>query len=243
MSIQIQIRGGTTAEHSEFRGVSREITCDTDKNTIVVQDGETLGGFPLAREDLKNVGVETLKARGGAISADFVGIVFSAPVDTLDGFLLCDGAAVSREDYAGLFGRIGTKFGAGDGATTFNLPDYRGCFMRGKGGSSAADFAALQENAAPNITGFVFPNGSTSDTSRSLQYVGLGGEGITEGTMSGAFAYQDPYTRRILRASTTAFANISNVNFDASRCSASYGRGGASEVRPQNRAVNFFIKY
>lgn len=42
------------------------------------------------------------------------------------GYLVCNGAAVSRTTYANLFQAIGTRFGAGDGATTFNLPDLRG---------------------------------------------------------------------------------------------------------------------
>ena len=42
------------------------------------------------------------------------------------GWLLCDGSAVSRTDYADLFAVIGTAYGAGDGSTTFNLPDKRG---------------------------------------------------------------------------------------------------------------------
>ena len=42
------------------------------------------------------------------------------------GFLLCDGGAVSRTTYAGLFGTIGTVYGAGDGSTTFALPNMKG---------------------------------------------------------------------------------------------------------------------
>jgi microcystin-dependent protein len=41
------------------------------------------------------------------------------------GWLVCDGSAVSRSTYAGLWGVIGTTYGSGDGATTFNLPDFR----------------------------------------------------------------------------------------------------------------------
>ena len=55
MTTSVKRRGGTTAEHSDFTGAAREITIDTDKKTIVVHDGETKGGFPLAREDLSNV--------------------------------------------------------------------------------------------------------------------------------------------------------------------------------------------
>lgn len=48
------------------------------------------------------------------------------PTDTAPtGFLLCNGQAVSRDDYADLFAVIQTTFGAGDESTTFNLPDYR----------------------------------------------------------------------------------------------------------------------
>ncbi|HEY7804771.1 MAG TPA: hypothetical protein VIC30_10120, partial [Orrella sp.] len=50
MSTAIQRRGGTTAQHASFTGLAREITVDTDKKTVVVHDGSTAGGFPLARE-------------------------------------------------------------------------------------------------------------------------------------------------------------------------------------------------
>ena len=46
-------------------------------------------------------------------------------------FLLCDGRAVSRSTYKRLFDVIGTLYGIGDGSTTFNLPDFRGKFLRG----------------------------------------------------------------------------------------------------------------
>lgn len=55
MTTIVKMRGGTTMEHQNFTGALREITVDTNKNTIVVHDGETPGGFPLAREDLSNV--------------------------------------------------------------------------------------------------------------------------------------------------------------------------------------------
>lgn len=50
MSNAIQRRGGTTAEHAGFTGLAREITIDTTKNTVVVHNGVTPGGFPLAKE-------------------------------------------------------------------------------------------------------------------------------------------------------------------------------------------------
>ena len=56
------------------------------------------------------------------------------------GWLLCYGQAVSRTDYADLFAAIGTTYGAGNGTTTFNLPDLRGRVVAGNdnmGGSAA----------------------------------------------------------------------------------------------------------
>lgn len=48
-----------------------------------------------------------------------------------DGYIKANGAALSRSAYAWLFSKIGTAFGAGDGATTFNIPDLRAEFLRG----------------------------------------------------------------------------------------------------------------
>lgn len=50
MSTAIQRRGGTTAQHATFTGLDKELTVDTDKKTVVVHDGTTAGGHPLAKE-------------------------------------------------------------------------------------------------------------------------------------------------------------------------------------------------
>lgn len=55
------------------------------------------------------------------------------------GWLKCNGAAISRTTYAALFTAIGTTFGAGDGSTTFNVPDLRGEFIRGWDDSRGVD--------------------------------------------------------------------------------------------------------
>jgi microcystin-dependent protein len=78
------------------------------------------------------------------------------------GWLFCYGQAISRTTYAALFAVISTTYGAGDGSTTFNLPDIRGRVVAGQddmGGSSA--------NRLTGVTGSV--NGDT-----------LGGTGGTE---------------------------------------------------------------
>jgi microcystin-dependent protein len=58
-------------------------------------------------------------------------IMFFASASAPTGYLKANGSAISRTAYASLFSAIGTTFGAGDGSTTFNLPDLRGEFLRG----------------------------------------------------------------------------------------------------------------
>lgn len=71
-----------------------------------------------------------------------------------EGFLICNGAAVSRTAYASLFAAIGTLYGAGDGSTTFNLPDARDRVLQG----ASSTYAVGTSIAAglPNITGSVY---------------------------------------------------------------------------------------
>lgn len=63
------------------------------------------------------------------------------------GWLMCEGQAVSRATYAALFAAIGTAFGAGDGVTTFNVPDMRGRLPMG------VDGAAGRINLNPDVRG------------------------------------------------------------------------------------------
>ena len=72
------------------------------------------------------------------------------------GWLLCDGAAVSRTTYGALFAAIGTTYGAGDASSTFNVPDYRGRTIVGAGagpGLSARARGATGGEEAHTLTG------------------------------------------------------------------------------------------
>ncbi|GAA0625873.1 MULTISPECIES: phage tail protein [Thalassospira] len=69
---------------------------------------------------------------GGVVAGSEIGSVsaFAMPTPPT-GWLVCDGSAISRTEYADLFATIGTLWGAGDEVSTFNLPDLRGEFLRG----------------------------------------------------------------------------------------------------------------
>ena len=70
--------------------------------------------------------------------SEAAGIVMSfAGATAPEGWLLCDGSAVSRSSYSALFAAIGTTYGAGDGSTTFNVPDLTGRVVIGVSGSHA----------------------------------------------------------------------------------------------------------
>ena len=72
-----------------------------------------------------------------------IGMVVEFPSDNIpDNWLLCNGQAVSRTDYAELFAAIGTTWGAGDGSTTFNVPTKEGLVTVGKK-TSDSDFNTL----------------------------------------------------------------------------------------------------
>lgn len=82
-------------------------------------------------------------------------IVSYAGTTEPSGWLLCYGQAVSRTTYARLFDVIGTTYGAGDGSTTFNLPDLRGRVMAGKDnmGGAAASRLTSAGTGNPGIDG------------------------------------------------------------------------------------------
>lgn len=149
-----------------------------------------------------------------------IGEVISIPSATIPAgarLLPCNGATVSRTLYKRLFEVIGTTFGAGDGSTTFNLPDYRGKFLRCMGGNSAGDFNTVQGDAIRNITG-----------TATINYV-VGG-------YSGAFKANKTSTVPFGGNGTSTTTN--GINFDASLQVPT-----ANENRPINQAINFFIRY
>ena len=95
---------------------------------------------------------ETTVSNGNATGT----IVAFAAAAAPNGWLLCNGAAVSRATYADLFTVIGTNYGVGNANTTFNLPDLRGRFALGKddmGGVSADSVTAAEASVLGSSSG------------------------------------------------------------------------------------------
>ena len=145
------------------------------------------------------------------------------------GWLKANGAAVSRTAYAALFAAIGTTYGAGDGRSTFNLPDLRGEFIRGwddgRGVDTVRVFGSAQGDAIRNITGqFV-----SDDYNRSLVNEILGVFTMTKRNSS--LSYDAASTV------TTGGEYLNAIKFDASRVVPT-----AAENRPRNIALLACIK-
>ena len=133
------------------------------------------------------------------------------------GYLLCNGAAVSRTYYANLFAAIGTLYGAGNGSTTFNLPDARDRVLQGASGThSVGSYIAA---GLPNITG------------------------ITDG-FNGFVGATEAFALNNFQAlgGGSAESNVYHgFNFSAYRCSSLYG--ASATVQMAAVATNFIIKY
>lgn len=85
-------------------------------------------------------------------------IVLTARTTAATGYLMADGSAVSRTTYADLFTAIGTTYGAGDGSTTFNLPDLRGRMPIGVGTGSGLTARALADTGGDESVALTVDN-------------------------------------------------------------------------------------
>ena len=136
------------------------------------------------------------------------------------GYLICDGSAISRTTYANLFNVIGTTWGAGDGNTTFNVPNFVDRYPVGLG--TLGTVGTLLNQGLPNITG--------SCTAYELGvYQGNtqnGALGITQSGQSGSSGHG---------------SSAININLDASKSNAVYG--ASNRVQPFSSVVCFCIRY
>lgn len=149
-------------------------------------------------------------------------VIYVAQGTAPSGFLKANGAAVSRSTYSALFSAIGTTYGAGDGATTFNLPDLRAEFIRGLDDGRAIDVGRTLGSAQTDS----FQGHWHNMTYSAAQAVGAGGNTYAEHVTGGNNA--GPITDSVR-------APISDGSNGAPRTS--------TETRPRNVALLACIKY
>ena len=208
---------------------------------IISGNGIDMGGNPVSNasqidstvinENGSNVATE-VNVNAQIANATKIGTIITFPVNvTPTGFLECNGTLISRTAYADLFAVIGTTYGAGDGSTTFKIPDLRGEFIRGfdngRGvdagrtiGSSQADaYGSHSHTGSTNSTG-AHTHGYTGNVANQNSSIDIG-----FGSSNGVFG---------AATTSSAGAHSHTVTINAS---------GSTETRPRNIAMMYCIKY
>lgn len=154
------------------------------------------------------------KISTNAQSSDIGTIKMVAHGNVPSGYLECNGQVVSRTTYSALFSAIGTTFGAGDGSTTFKLPDLRGEFIRGWDHGIGIDagraIGSTQEDAIEQTSIALY--GSSTSSGYSHYHTNSGG----------------------LRVGVADHMGVNVGN---------YTLGSGAETRPRNVAMMVVIKY
>ena len=141
-----------------------------------------------------------------------------------DGFLVCDGSAISRSEYSDLFEVIGTTYGAGDGTTTFNLPNMQGRATVGPdnglalGSTGGEEAHVLLDTEIPEHTHSVPAHGHANDIVATTPE-------LTHTVGQGTFTYRS--------VSTSSYGIFSSAYYSPFN-----GAGGATNM---SRATNFVV--
>lgn len=219
-------------------------TCFAQESLIVTPEGKVGIGTSTPTATLEVNG--DIKARGLVLDQPVVSILTGSVLIWLtgtnpEGYLECDGAAVSRTTYASLFSVIGTSFGVGDGSTTFNLPDFRGEFLRGwdHGASNDPDAASRSDSGDGTTVGDnigtkqdgaiqAHKHSGSTNTAGNHSHSSHGHNGASKGGNSG-------YVGMVSSGNTGSAGNHSH--------SLRINNTGGAETRPRNISVMYIIKY
>lgn len=193
--------------------------------TIVLSDDYSTEGSGIAASTkcVKDA-VEAILAAMGILQVP-VGMMLpymSNTVLSIDGYLFCDGSAVSRTEYSRLFAVIGTTYGVGDGSTTFNLPNTINRVMWG--GNVAGQYI---EAGLPNVSGesvLVMKSLASSPT----------------GVFSSTYTDNKRYNINVI-ADGNAGESWADIRFRASDSNPIYGN--SDTVQPPSLTTRWYIKY
>ena len=160
------------------------------------------------------------------------------------GWLLCNGAAVSRSTYSALFAAIGTTWGSGDGSSTFNVPELKGAYLRNTGTSDTSS-----DYVGPNVGGYqddqnaTHNHNATSSSSLSINNSGNHSHNSPSAHYHGAFG-----TNKIAwgySGNTTHYGGSggNHSHGGSVSTSTSIGNSGSTEARVFNKGVQYCIKF
>lgn len=216
---KIDVSSTTSTELGYVHGVTSDIQTQinakaADNAVVHLADAETISGVKTfsASPKVPTAGItsDDTTAASTAFVRDIMpaGVIVPFAGTTVPaGYLLCDGSAVSRTTYAALFAAIGTTYGAGDGNTTFNLPN---CNYYNPYHDPNVALGHYHSGYVPNITGTLETTGS------------LGGD-QTSSTRNGTGALASLKTSSAFNYGAGGRQNQTNgISFDASRVSDAY---------------------
>ena len=212
---------------SEIRVTNIKANDGTASLTVANSTGDvSVGGTLTVSSGIPNAGTISAGTIGSSVAfSGFVGMVTAFAMSTPPtGWLACDGSAVSRSTYASLFSAIGTTWGAGDGSSTFNLPDLEGAFLRGTGSHGTSNMANGNDFAGPSVGSF--ENDQLQSHGHSIRLHNTNNtspHGVSLGNLSGV---------------TVRDGQVTDLN----ATSDGTPRGG-DETRPFNAGVKFCIKF
>ncbi|MCG8475667.1 MAG: tail fiber protein [Cytophagales bacterium] len=158
------------------------------------------------------------------------------------GWLYCNGNAIGRDKYSDLFKIIGTSYGSGDQKSTFNLPDFRGTFLRGVSGDTTNDPDAGKRGS--------LNGGNTGNKVGSVQAfaTGMPVDAITS-TTNGSHSHSVPHIPKdnssyAIAGSYQAIWNSGGKSINSAGAHTHEVTGGGdAESRPVNVYTYFLIKF
>lgn len=212
----------------ESRADSNSVGTDNSEFAIrKVNLGGTSGSLSTTYSDAITIDASGNVQLSGNLSVpNFVGMICAFAMGSApNGWLACDGSAISRTTYANLFTAIGTTWGVGDGSTTFNLPDLRGAFLRGSGSHGTETMADTNAFAGPSVGSF--ENDQIQKFKSQLRF---GSQSVTAGGTAGSLGYDNPTLGTAITVGTLLADGYGTL------------RSG-DETRPFNAGVRYCIKF
>lgn len=235
---------GFTANHTNTGAVTLAVSGLVPK-TIVRPDGSTMlaGDIPSGNKVLVAFNSSTDKfqllsmpATSLSTTALAVGTVLAWPVFTVPSWALeCDGSAVSRTTYAALFEVVSTRYGVGDGSTTFNLPNYKDYFLRGF--DAAGTDAASRTDRGDGTTGAEIGTKQAGAFASHTHTASVTDPGHAHNTTMG----ETQTVQTDEPDATTRLSGALNGGANTTGITVSNASTGGTETRPKNITVKWII--
>jgi phage-related tail fiber protein len=218
-----------------FYRVESAVTVTLDPNSSELVDGATTKAIVGPASGVIFCDGSALRTVGFPLDPVPTGtVIHVAQTSAPTGYLKANGAAVSRTVYAALFSAIGTTFGAGDGSSTFNLPDLRGEFVRGWDDARGVDSGRAIGSAQAGMFGAHSHAGSSASTASA---------GSHSHTIARVDDDNGSLSVQVLNGGNGQTVSTNAAGDHTHTVSVSIASDGGAETRPRNVALLAVIKF